>query len=680
MLEQLPHLQCLIVDALPFFDHSSLLGLRYPSKFFRTGTVGPAVYGLRLLNAAGCCNATYTGLSEALKHLPNLLYLDLSRTLAAKHCDVLSSLKDLISLQVLKLSGIQLRDSDFDVVAKSVGNRVRSMDVRNNLLSDSSVRMIASRCFKLSPVQSSSEAGTVPGADSWSWISPLYPEEDTLQEYQGEQLDAHLHHRLVSDFAHRLAIEDDMEPGITHLYISGNRVTAEGVSGLLRSQRLRVLDVGNVATSLALNTADSSRVENVALPGAEKIVQTLRLPVSHSLTYLRVHHAVVTTDMVPLGSICAPPELVGDLPCYKLEISDELDSTQLAELPARRTFPAELPGVPEPERGLRRLAVTDEVVPRRRSAFAPEVLEVEEPLPNDTGSGLSGRRSPVITTAANGVSTSSAPSTRPRTFSQVLEEREARTRFQRIRSTFLVPSMLPTLRTLVLSDIPESVGTSHIPDRLKEFIKLCGREHTLACEEASLSYECPPGRSKRSFERSYVGSVFALKRLTLEMTSLASQTTGRSPQSWRDGTTSKSLTEDADSEALWSAAQDDFSFFDEEECGQPAGKHWALSCASDSIPVTDCDQPTHQGVDEPFGERPEQADPPQIYVISELSKFRRDRKQAVEAFRSNGGYERRVDGYWDGELQVIRPQQDDGLNKSASDYYGNTHEQGFRYR
>ena len=680
VLEQLPRLQCLIVDELPFFDHSSLLTLRHPSQFSNPTGAECQSFGLRLLNAAGCSNATYVGLAEALKHLRSLIYLDLSRTLAAKHRDVLCLLESLVELQVLKIRGLGLQDSEIEVVAKRIGNRVRSLDLRQNHLTDKSVRTLLSRCFKA--IRTQNTAGTRVCEDSWSNGSPPYPGQDTLNDYEGEQLDAHLRRRLVSDFADRLAIEDDTQPGITHLYISGNEVTAEGVSGLLRSERLRVLDVGNVLTLLPSYKAPSL-TEEVYLPGAEKLVATLRTSVAQALCFLRVHHSIVTADAPPAQLSKGPPELVGDIPSQKSEVCQELDSTQLAELPGDMSHTSELPsdstriGV-APAKGPSSLDVSA-FAPRRGSALAPEVVDDERPTLNATGSGLGTQHALNDDRLARSYLQAPEANSRARSISQLMEQRKLRNQYHRHWSTFFVPSMLPSLRTLALTDVPEIVHTDQITNRLIHFMEICAGEASLAREEAHLSYECPPGRSKRAFERDHSLSIFGLRRLVLEMADSASQWTKKAAQTWRVQPKSQSSTEDADTEAFWSAAQDDFSFFDDEECGQPAETDWTLSWAGDMIAVAEDGQPRSEPSPKHIKESSIQPELPHINVISALTKFRHDRKSAAMAVSRSGGLGG-MDGYWEGEVQVIRPRNTNSIHNSAQDYYGNTYEQGFRYR
>ena len=139
VLEQLPYLQTLCVSQLPFFDHSSLHALRlHTDAKPSTGAVTSHTFSPRLLVAAQCYNATSSGLAEALLHLTNLLFLDLSNTTAARDNQVLANLRCMSNLQVLKLRQVNLRDQDVEILADAVKVCIRSLDVRGNLLTDSS--------------------------------------------------------------------------------------------------------------------------------------------------------------------------------------------------------------------------------------------------------------------------------------------------------------------------------------------------------------------------------------------------------------------------------------------------------------------------------------------------------------------------------------------------------------
>lgn len=142
---------------------------------------------------------------------------------------------------------------------------------------------------------------------------------------------------------------------------------------------------------------------------------------------------------------------------------------------------------------------------------------------------------------------------------------------------YLHPSHLPHLRTLVLTDVPTHVpASSAVVPGLIRFISACADEVLLSCLRAQTNYSLPPGRSRIAAEHAHARTLFALGTLVLEMAppapkikpgqqpALTPWTHSRQRVSW-----SKSSTGDMDSENLWSAAENDFSFFGEDECGIP---------------------------------------------------------------------------------------------------------------
>ncbi|TKA27005.1 hypothetical protein B0A50_05196 [Salinomyces thailandicus] len=321
ILERLPNLQSLIVRGLPFFDHSALQALKYKAPkreesqppsgsielqasagyaFESSITSFIPSFGLRLLDASRCSNVTSTGLALAIQRFETLLYLDLSFTYPAQDVSVLSSLRRLHGLQVLKLRGVCLSDTGVDVLADSIGIRVRSLDLRDNRLSDRGVRTLLENCF----ISAQPEPA---GGRSPTLLPHLGAE--MLDVYQGEDYEGYLRKTFTGSFVSRLAIEDVTEGGITHLYIAGNEISAEGASRLIRSGRLHVLDLASVANGLggrdSLKRSQSGTSEAI-VPGVEKLTPVLFKHAGENLTFLRVDHSLVTRDAPRKGSVFAP--------------------------------------------------------------------------------------------------------------------------------------------------------------------------------------------------------------------------------------------------------------------------------------------------------------------------------------------------------------------------------------
>lgn len=662
MLERLPRLQCLVVEALPFFDHGCLVALRRQLTVNAGLSTYHSAQSLRLLNASRCSNATYSGLAAALYQFPGLLYLDLSKTSAARHPDVLRSLKCMRHLQVLKLSNIGLKDNDAQVLAKAIRTRVRSLNVSHNQLTDASARTLLEHCFR---------KGDSCQADDLQNQAPPEPGGDSIRQYFGEALEMHLQDRLISDFADRLVIQDDVNPGVTHLYLSDNLFTVEGISSFLLTGNLQCLDAGTVATPLPGPVLASHPVTH--LPGIEKLVTTIKQAHCENLAYLRIGHEIATREAVTYADGAAQlAEMCGSIPMIRPQDAQELDgqsrnelggeavvyelgSRPVIELEADRSFHE------QPVRASERVSpqIEDEAttqVPRRGSAFAPEITQ------NLDASGTDGKLHP--------------PTDRPRTYSVIMEERKARAAYRKVHSKYFTPSLLPRLRTLVLCDVPDKVSEISMPQRIIRMINECAQEADLAKEEARQNYTQPPGSSQKSFERHYLQSIFPLERIVLEMAEPESTPT-RAKASWRIQPTSKATTEDVDSEAFWDAAQHDFTFFDEEECGQPRERASPLpSWFMDPVPTMtnpNLDLATSSTIDGPADLEA------QIDVIAEITKYRRERRAVKQTRIAAGLPDESVEGFWDGQIRVIRPDQRRTADE-ARDCYGNVFEKGFRYR
>ncbi|KAK3072046.1 hypothetical protein LTR53_007556 [Teratosphaeriaceae sp. CCFEE 6253] len=713
VLERLPNLQTLVVRGLPFFDHSALQALKHvkpkqdedwrPANIIELPASGglsfqgvshsPSLFGLRLLDASRCSNVTANGLSQVLSRFEALMYLDLSFTYPARDASVLAVLRKLSGLHVLKLRGISLPDSTLDTLAPAIGVRVRSLDIRDNRITDRGVRVLLERCFA---VGNAATAGTRSPA-----LLP-YLGAEMLDIYQGEDFEGFIRSTFSAGFVSRLAIEDAPEGGITHLYISGNQVTAEGASGLVRSGRLHVLDLGSVSRGLARHPSVNGRNgqdTTVVMPGVEKLTSVLSKSASDSVTFIRIDHSIVTKDapcMHPEEIIQGRVELgdtsLPDMPTNAVELDGTTIQHEVFELSAEHTPRYELPG--DPTHFIISSAEADEPSgPRRGSAFAPEVvnaLAAEQELATLlspvsalgelTLDGTFSDLAPLSRTASlTGTPSSPSSGGRPRTYSSLAMERKARLNAHAIGSHNLHPAMLPHLSTLMLTDVPACTSDPEIIARLIAFIKHCSEEARLAKARAHLDYAIPPGRKGHASALKHsANKVFALKRLVLEMAptgALGKASSKASP--WQHSTT-KSMTEDRDSEALWSAADTDFSFFGEgDECDFPSLERgrfaYGLSVNEKQVAWSE---------ESPAPARtPDRAKSGEdgIDVVAALATFRRERKQAHERTIAAGATDPDTEGYWEGVVQVVRPGT--GLHADEElDYYGNTYSGGYLYR
>ncbi|KAE9979222.1 hypothetical protein BLS_010038 [Venturia inaequalis] len=653
IMQRLPKLQSLIVSQLPFFDHGALSTLENLSRSNVINHSVSARYSLRLLDASNCINITSRALSAGLQRFPALMYLDLSGTVSAKHPTVLSNLSHNPCLQILKLQRLGLTDEDVRVLALTVGHNLRSLDVRDNRITDLGVRSLIENCVGKVP---SEETGS---SDSENRrYSPSRPGFQMLDVFHTERQDSYIRTNLTTGFVNFTGLESASGSGITHLYICGNPITVGGVAGLLKTSKLHVLDVGSILTNSTLRT---SRKEG--LLGAEHLTSVIQAS-GQELSYLRINHAVATQE-VPARQIAAEMEDMSTIlfPSHAVELDStehiihELSNSerQISELQGDIAF-AELEGSPVP---------VDHKPPQKETINSTPLLAPEPILtllsPMDATGGLSSpvseitleRHSPVETsTEASNLTVPVARSRHKRSYSGVVDEHAAKLRSRLTQSHSLHPSMLPSMQTLVLTDVPQKAHSPEIAHHLIQFITDCAEEAHWAKLQASVGYALPPGRDRRSAERQYARSLFPLQRLVLEMAPdlpIAKATTG-----WRRGTNTAvafSSVQDPDCEAFWSAAQNDFSFFAGEECGQPDNDGLRLPLIALTEKMTIAPDDLKYG--NTHGSKALKA--PLFEVLPEISKFRRAKKAQFEDAVSRGLKDVFIDGSWDGEIIIIRP-------------------------
>jgi len=694
VLEALPNLQSLIVSRLPFFDHQALSALRNGRQGATDGSC--PMFSLRLLIAAQCKNMTASSLAEALTHLVGLAYLDLSGNSSARDLSVLSKLQSMPNLHILRLQHCQLRDSDMEILGSSVDTKVRSLDLRGNFLTDAGIRILLHHCFHIRGTRSWASSGVVV-EDSADWPAGIArPDANILDEFCDEALNECFARRLTNGIVNRLPSQDLRKSGVTHFYIAQNHLSVEGVSSLIRNARLYVLDVGSFETSKVLSkpramsssSPPASSGRRIALPGAEKLTPILE-DFGKDLRYLRLHHSVVTHKAAAREECTAPKpiELEGSV------VRPEIDSTSFVpELPNDEPAPRyELPGdamqiVLSPAIGEKPSldAIAAVPSPRRGSAFAPEILSASNAEDED-GSILTATGLGSMAQATNGISSRISQEKLNEDLKTPLDIGAcAKSRFAEIEERLrnlelrqddkphgLLPEMLPRLRTIVLTGVP-CLDSTGLVDFLIDFIRACAldtevtRLQALRGPDPLRVSNDPPRSQKRS----------SLQRIVLEMGRPGSTSTGRRPNSPHSPQTplsafrTTSSTEDPDSEALWSAQENDFSFFDDdEECGLPSkeSQYFPLSTLSEKMLVPlNKDQPESL----PTLQQPRSVNA-WVDVVQELSKFRKDRKAAHEdALRLGQPY---VEGYWPGEIKIVRWH---ARSNHQADYYGNVNERG----
>ena len=683
-----------MVSSLPFFDHAALSSLRYDYPKSEVPKE-PKIFPLRLLIAPNCTNTTSRALDTALSCWPNLVFLDLSDTPAARDPAVLAGLRNLLSLQVVKLRHIDLRDQDLEILADAITTRARSLDIRDNKLTDASIRKLLSTCFNSQgvgadvPGASRAHRRSFEGVTEEDWpLGVQRPADTLLDEFKGEDLDQRFIKRLTNGSVARLPSDDLPPPGLTHLYLAKNLFTIEGIASLLRTKALHVLDLGKINTTKTLGRTGTRlsltrpQENYVALPGVEKLAPVLARYGAANLTYLRVHHELVT-KAVPSTSLPAelPPESPPvapeletiEAPIYELgntapayEMGDE-NPTPRYELPGDPIHMFVSPAVNEAPRE----TVEDEAYSqvRRGSAFAPEAVSASQSADKALGNSL-GLAVDEVIQAENTLKLSMAlqengfsedkPSLQSEpdpNLDAVMVRIQDELRQSAIKDgRGLLPGTLPLLKTLVLTNVPCTSDEPRLSDALKAFVSDCASERRLANMRAQFERGTLhlPGKGRR---KSHSGQHFALQQITLEMAS-SQEATNIAPSSPRTPTSSKfptirdwSSTEDPDTQAFWAAAENDFSFFGDEECGLPdiePGMHFPRSTLAEKMPV-----PANSTPARPRPPLPPSAKPVVRFdTIQEVAAFRRERKVAYELAARRG--EDFVEGHWPGEIKVVK--------------------------
>lgn len=713
MLERLPNLQSLIVRGLPFFDHGALQALGLIRKqavndnspppgvfelpastgsLYHTPSASLPSFGLRLLDASRCPNVTSNGLAAALGRFESLLYLDLSFTYPARSSTALHTLSKCTGLQVLKIRGISLRDNGIETLCRAIGRRVRSLDIRDNELTDHSVRQLLDSCFA-HHIQADGHHNVLSGQRSPALLP--YLGSEMLEVYQGEDFEGYLRHAFTGRFVSRLAIEDTPPGGLTHLYISGNALTVEGVSALVRSDRLHVLDAGTIARRSGRRESSSSQPSSLDMPDCEKLTPVLAKHAAESMTFLRIEHTLVTkeashSDIVVPGRVELADTALPEIPRHVAELGSTSFQPEAHEMGVDQPAPRyELPGdpvqlvissTPDDTFHISELAEPADHI-RRGSAFAPEVVDEIDAMANRMAreSMLSPASALEDTTDSNsstsmpslGHNSSVLPTTRPRTYSAMATDRRARLTAYRTSGHSLHPAMLSHVTTLVLTDVPPFSADRGLADRIICFIKACAEEASMARSEAMLDYSLPPGRrGHASALRHSATKLFALKRLVLELAPVDRSGKGGSPWQHLD---TKSMTEDRDSEKLWSASETDFSFFGEEECVFPTletGRPSFLSGSNDKEVSFGQSVPTSARI---------ASQKPMVDNVAMISEFRKERKLAHQRSLAAGHVGAETEGLWNGIVQVVRC--NNALrNDEEMDYYGNMFTNNYLYR
>ena len=295
LVSHLPKLRSLRLANSPMLDSKAINCLQHVQHD-----------NIRFVDVSNCANATSERLSSMIALLPQLYFLDLSGHWGLRAAGVLDNIRGLACLKILRLRKCNLNDSDMsdlfghsnDSSVRSVAS-IQSLDLSSNNLTDKCIRLISTMISnsKLSDniVPPSYSETIYPASRASELEDPVY----CLFKEKLKCLDAEMGEQLVfkDDPAKVISyLENPNLPNpavcysqLTHLYISGNKITLAGLQELLTLHQLEALDCGSfkLGDDGSLISGEKDNVLNLRLlhQGFDKF---------NKLQYLRISHRVVT--------------------------------------------------------------------------------------------------------------------------------------------------------------------------------------------------------------------------------------------------------------------------------------------------------------------------------------------------------------------------------------------------
>ena len=602
VLDLLPGLKCLIVSQVGFFDHAALVALK-------------TSHPLKLLIASECINVTPTSLIAGLACLPNLVFLDLSHTPAARDDGVLGSLGMLRQMQILKLRRVGLRDCDLGVLVDAIdsvgssqarsglGYRLRSLDVRDNFLGDDSVRVIVARL-----IHSNSNVQGSRRADGGGPLGrELQPHAShSHDQLRGPDLDKNFIGALTHSERGEIYLEDLECLGLTHLYLANNRIFIGALAGLVKTQNLHVLDVGDLdfAQTRSMANLDSAAFD------IERLTSSLRDQGWNTLTYLRIDHKLVTASVAqPVQSNKSDQATTGLQAWGSAEVNKEepisngpsnLQSDSISELEGQAPAYEAVPSISS-----------------RTKQWVDRALDADHSLPAYQPRNISSRPA-TVSNDQNQLGASSNAS-------QLTDERQLTRDSTLSARQNLSSSHIPAMQTLVLTGVPSLSQSTRLIQKIKDFMSDCAMEHHLATKQAQLEH--PHKKATRTTQ------LFALQTIILEI-SPHQYGDPASPTSPTSKSKSTSSVNDPDADNLWAAATNDFSFF------------------SDEKPIASRSEPTSS--------RSLATSNQSLDVVAEIARWRAF-KRNEHRLAPPGTF---IPGFWPGEVKILRPVSRDGGEES----------------
>jgi hypothetical protein len=329
--------------------------------------------------------------------LSNVMYLDLSYTLKTEQLASALNSSNLQNLRVLKLGGLRLTDRELPYNIMGAAQRLWSLDISNNLLTDGCVESL----FEVSAIATRITASfnrfdSSTDGDLYD-DTPLYqrdresyhtPARNTapMRPDSKNGLVAYLDTR-AQYFNQGQRSLDPNDPiiqstGLTHLVISSNKLSTLGILNLMREgNRLQLLDVG---AGLVPRLGTSSPFGPCNVYCAFQATRCLQRSSGTRLENLRIHHSLVTQiPTVVRGSLSAgwnytslweaekllpllPPDIAYHIfnPPFTPEMNYRLKHLTLTDIPTKSYGPT----IQALSNFIRRLAIQEETLTAARNA------------------------------------------------------------------------------------------------------------------------------------------------------------------------------------------------------------------------------------------------------------------------------------------------------------------------
>lgn len=307
MLHCYPNLNCLLLHEASSQDFGTSSGVDSAQQY--KGNTSP-----EWISIAGSGTVDISHIA-ATKFTENLIYLDASASRRGPNWTRALTIRNFPSLRILKLRSLRLTDELLPSLITNSRCQLWSLDLRDNLLTDRTIVEL---------LQKETFLGNIPGfarsrnlefqgnsvffsgldmhtSDEMYFANPPHYDEEASDgvvafrpDIVGEIRHSSSGRNQVPILERRRGEQDDLLEftGITHLWLSKNKLTAKGVWYLLSStNRLQLLDVGSVRTTLV---PIGTGVGAPDIFAQEFTTDALRLDACPRLEELRIHHSIIT--------------------------------------------------------------------------------------------------------------------------------------------------------------------------------------------------------------------------------------------------------------------------------------------------------------------------------------------------------------------------------------------------